>query len=48
MGSPGSAQAKNAVALVENRLRIELQEADRQQIPLFPDLDVLRDHPIPL
>jgi len=36
-----SAQAKNAVALVENRLGIELQEADRQQIPLFPDLDVL-------
>ena len=36
-----SAQARNAVALVENRLGIELQEADRQQIPLFPDLDVL-------
>ena len=36
-----SAQAMNAVTLVENRLGIELQEADRQQIPLFPDLDVL-------
>ncbi|HFI3607628.1 TPA: site-specific integrase [Escherichia coli] len=36
-----SAQARNAVTLVENRLGIELQEADRQQIPLFPDLDVL-------
>jgi hypothetical protein len=27
--------------LVENRLGFELQEGDRQQIPLFPDLDVL-------
>lgn len=36
-----SAQARNAVTLVENSLGFELQEADRQQIPLFPDLDVL-------
>jgi hypothetical protein len=36
-----SAQARNAIALVENRLGFELQEDDRQQIPLFPDLDVL-------
>lgn len=35
-----SAQAKNAIALVENRLGFELQETDRQQIPLFPDLHV--------
>lgn len=34
-------QAKNAIAMVENRLGFELQEDDRQQIPLFPDLDVL-------
>ena len=27
--------------MVENRLGFELQEDDRQQIPLFPDLDVL-------
>lgn len=36
-----SAQARNAVTLVENSLGFELPEADRQQIPLFPDLDVL-------
>lgn len=36
-----SAQARNAIAQVENRLGFELQEDDRQQIPLFPDLDVL-------
>ncbi|MFM4954655.1 site-specific integrase [Aeromonas veronii] len=36
-----SAQARNAVTLVENSLGFELQEADRQQVPLFPDLDVL-------
>ncbi len=36
-----SAQARNAIALVEKRMRFELQEDDRQQIPLFPDLGVL-------
>lgn len=36
-----SAQARNAIALVEKRLKFELQEDDRQQIPLFPDLTVL-------
>ncbi|HHT1516434.1 TPA: site-specific integrase [Enterobacter hormaechei] len=36
-----NAQARNAIALVENRLKFELQEDDQQQIPLFPDLDVL-------
>ncbi|HBC7456302.1 TPA: recombinase [Proteus mirabilis] len=36
-----SAQARNAISLIENHLRFELQEGDRQQIPLFPDLDVL-------
>jgi integrase len=36
-----SAQARNAITQVENRLGIELQEADRLQTPLFPDLDVL-------
>lgn len=36
-----SAQARNAIALVENRLGFALQEDDRQQIPLFPDLDVV-------
>lgn len=36
-----SAQARNAIALVEKRLRFDLQEDDRQQIPLFPDLGVL-------
>ncbi|HBB7875328.1 TPA: recombinase, partial [Escherichia coli] len=36
-----NAQARNAIALVEKRLGFELQEDDRQQIPLFPDLNVL-------
>lgn len=33
-----SAQAKNAIASVEQQLGFELQETDRQQVPLFPDL----------
>jgi len=32
-----SAQAKNAIAQVEKRLGFKLQDADRQQVPLFPD-----------
>lgn len=36
-----SAQAKSAIHLVENSLGFELQDADRQQIPLFPDLHAL-------
>ncbi|QQA60068.1 hypothetical protein JC965_17920 [Aeromonas caviae] len=36
-----SAQARNTIALVENRLGFELQESDQQQLPLFPDLDVI-------
>lgn len=38
-----SAQASNAIALVENRLKLELQEDERQQIPLFLNLDALFD-----
>ncbi|MBL0551295.1 hypothetical protein JD551_20320 [Aeromonas caviae] len=38
-----NAQARNAIALVENHLGFELQENDRQQIPLFLDLDVVAD-----
>lgn len=34
-----SAQAKNAIAQVEQQLGFDLQEADRQQVPLFPALD---------
>jgi integrase len=37
------AQAKNAITLVEKRLGFELQDIDRQQIPLFPDFDVVAD-----
>jgi len=33
-----SAQARNATAQVEKALGFELQETDRQNIPLFPDL----------
>ncbi|QIB50725.1 site-specific integrase [Pseudomonas sp. OIL-1] len=33
-------QARNAIRLVENRLGFALQDADRMQVPLFPDLDV--------
>lgn len=36
-----SAQAKNAVTLTEKKLGFQLQEQDRQQIPLFPDYRVL-------
>lgn len=36
-----TAQARNAITLIESRLGFELQENDRQQIPLFPDLDVI-------
>ena len=36
-----SAQAKNAVTRIESRLGFELLEADRQQVPLFPDLDMV-------
>ncbi|WP_445373859.1 site-specific integrase [Photorhabdus tasmaniensis] len=36
-----SAQAKNAIALVEKGLIFELQQFDRQQIPLFPDLNMV-------
>ncbi|WP_349886344.1 site-specific integrase [Pantoea ananatis] len=36
-----SAQAKNAISLVEQGLGFELQEFERQQIPLFPDLGVV-------
>ncbi len=35
------AQAKNAIAQVEKAIGFELQEADRQQVPLFPDLTVV-------
>ena len=35
------AQAKSAILEVEHRLGFELQEADRQQTPLFPDLKVV-------
>src|SRR5690606_3915261 len=34
-----SAQAKNAIAQVERQLGFTLQDADRQQVPLFPDID---------
>lgn len=34
-----SAQAKQAIYSVEKKLGFELQEADKQQIPLFPDMD---------
>ena len=37
-----SSQAKNAIPLVEKGLGCELQEADRQQVPLFPDLDAVK------
>jgi hypothetical protein len=37
-----SAQVKNAIALAEKALGFELQEADRQQIPLFPDIAVFK------
>ncbi len=37
-----SAQAKSAVTLSEKKLGFQLQEQDRQQIPLFPDYRVLR------
>lgn len=36
-----SAQARNTIVQVEKRLGFELQEADRQQVPLFPDFDVV-------
>ncbi|EHR41221.1 site-specific integrase [Alishewanella jeotgali] len=36
-----SAQAKSAVTLTEKKLGFQLQEQDRQQIPLFPDYRVL-------
>lgn len=36
-----SAQTRNAIALVEKGLGFELQEGDRQQVPLFPDLEVV-------
>lgn len=36
-----STQARNAVTMVENSLGLKLQESDRQQTPLFPDLDML-------
>lgn len=36
-----SAQAKNALSLTEKNLGFQLQEQDRQQIPLFPDYSVL-------
>lgn len=35
-----SAQAKTAVTLIEKKLGFQLQEHDRQQLPLFPDYDV--------
>jgi len=35
------AQAKNAIQVTEYCLGFELQEADRQQIPLFPDLKAI-------
>ncbi|WP_254361214.1 site-specific integrase [Photorhabdus heterorhabditis] len=35
-----SAQAKNAVSLIEKKLGFQLQEQDRQQVPLFPDYNV--------
>ncbi|HGV3466413.1 TPA: site-specific integrase [Klebsiella michiganensis] len=38
-----SAQARNAIALVENDLGFKLQKIDQQEIPLFPDLDVVAD-----
>ena len=36
-----SAQARNAIVQVEKRLGFELQKADRQQVPLFPNFDVV-------
>jgi integrase len=36
-----SAQAKNAMSLTEKKLGFQLQEQDRQQIPLFPDYRAL-------
>ncbi|MCH8503558.1 MAG: hypothetical protein LAT50_04460 [Ectothiorhodospiraceae bacterium] len=36
-----SAQAKSSIRLVEDRLGLRLNEADRQQVPLFPDIEAL-------
>lgn len=36
-----SAQAKRSIRQVETYLGFELEERDQQQVPLFPDLDVL-------
>lgn len=36
-----SAQARNAIVQVENHLGFDLLEADQQQVPLFPDFDVI-------
>lgn len=37
-----SAQSKQSIKKVETCLGFELQESDRQQIPLFPDFDVVK------
>jgi integrase len=37
-----SAQSKQSIKQVESYLGFELQEADRQQIPLFPDFDIVK------
>lgn len=37
-----SAQSKLAIRQVESCLGFELQEADRQQLPLFPDIDAVK------
>lgn len=37
-----SAQSKRAIQQVETCLRFDLQESDRQRVPLFPDLDTVK------
>lgn len=36
------AQSKNSIERVEENFNIQLQESDRQQVPLFPDFNVVR------
>jgi len=38
-----SAQAKQAVSLIEQKTGVQLQEQDRLQVPLFPDQKVARE-----
>lgn len=37
-----SAHAKRSIKQVENALGYELDDADRQQVPVFPDLDIVK------